>query len=135
MKDQLCIIPLLLSVALTSCAPANITTNANASNSAENFQGNFAIGPNNEMTLFQGDEPAATERRDYSTSTLARLFRAKGTHQCQSHTSIGHKCSVFGTNYTSCDEAQRKLAMSDCCPKTKDKGTSIDFQMGTCTAF
>ena len=63
----------------------------------------------------------------------SRLFRAEGEHQCQSRTSIGHKCVVAGTGYTSCDEARRKLTRRDCCPRTKDKGNSINFRINTCT--
>jgi hypothetical protein len=63
----------------------------------------------------------------------ARQFRADGTHTCQSKESIGHTCQSWGTQFNSCDEAAVKLKADDCCPRTKEKGSSIKFTMGKCT--
>lgn len=49
-------------------------------------------------------------------------FSAKGTHQCQSKTAIGHTCEVEG-EFTDCDEAYQELKMEACCSTTKDEGT------------
>ena len=59
-------------------------------------------------------------------------FYAKGTHQCQSKTSIGHTCKVDGY-FNDCDEAFRKLKMQDCCPNSKYGGNSTDFTLDSCT--
>lgn len=59
-------------------------------------------------------------------------FRAGGTHQCQSSTSIGHKCKVEG-EFHDCDEAYRKLKMEDCCGNTKEGGGSIGFTLDYCS--
>lgn len=79
---------------------------------------------------------------DTSAQPPPKLFRATGTHQCQSATDIGHSCKVIGNGYTSCDEAARDLAGNDCCPTTRKKvdgkerygGTSIGFSINSCTA-
>src|SRR2546426_5567633 len=65
----------------------------------------------------------------------AKLFRASGTHKCQSRTALGHSCTSFDTNFTSCDEAAQKLKLQDCCGKTKEGGASIEFVMGGCSAL
>lgn len=66
--------------------------------------------------------------------TQVRQVRAFGTHKCQSETSIGHSCQVTGL-FTSCDEAFHVLKRQDCCPSTKEKGTSIEFRIVKCSSF
>lgn len=66
---------------------------------------------------------------------MIRLFRASGQHTCWSSKAIGHKCTVNGTGYTSCDDAFRALQGMDCCPMTNEGGSSVDFRINTCTAF
>jgi hypothetical protein len=58
-------------------------------------------------------------------------FHAKGTHQCQSKTSIGHTCVVEG-EFLDCDEAYHKLKMDDCCGQTKEGGASSGFTLDSC---
>jgi hypothetical protein len=64
-----------------------------------------------------------------------KVFRASGEHQCWSDSSIGHSCSVSGTGYSSCDDAMRSLAGSDCCPYTTHKGRSNSFRLTGCTGI
>jgi hypothetical protein len=59
-------------------------------------------------------------------------FFGKGTHQCQSRTSIGHKCESSGFAYVDCIAAFNALKADDCCPRTPDEGVSIDFMMNYC---
>lgn len=73
----------------------------------------------------------------------ARLFRATGEHQCQSRTDWGHKCSVRGQPYTSCNEAYYALKREDCCRSTRKKmdgqdrlgGVSVNFKITKCTQY
>ena len=58
-------------------------------------------------------------------------FHAKGTHKCQSTTSIGHTCEVEGES-VDCNEAYYKLKMQDCCSQTKEGGSSIGFAIDSC---
>lgn len=58
-------------------------------------------------------------------------FHAKGTHMCQSKTSIGHECVVEG-DFNDCDEAYHKLKMQDCCSTTKEGGASSGFTLNSC---
>ena len=58
-------------------------------------------------------------------------FHAKGTHTCQSSTSIGHECIVEG-DFNDCDEAYHKLKMQDCCSSTKEGGASSGFVLNYC---
>jgi hypothetical protein len=71
--------------------------------------------------------PALHSRAYQNTPT----FHAKGTHMCQSKTSIGHECIVEG-DFNDCDEAYQKLKMQDCCSKTKDGGASSGFTLNSC---
>jgi hypothetical protein len=94
------------------------------------------------LSSIQVEEQSVTQQN-------IRLFKADGQHQCQSKTDLGHKCSVFGTEYTDCTQAAAKLKSQDCCPATrrcnKDAktgketcslgGTSIGFELLHCSAF
>ena len=56
---------------------------------------------------------------------------AVGTHKCQSSSSLGHTCEV--RNYfDDCNEAFLSLKGNDCCGKTANGGTSIEFNLDSC---
>jgi hypothetical protein len=71
--------------------------------------------------------PKASARGQQNTPT----FHAKGTHTCQSKTSIGHECVVEG-DFNDCDEAYHKLKMQDCCSSTKEGGATSGFVLNYC---
>src|SRR5262245_42185240 len=60
------------------------------------------------------------------------MFRASGTHKCQSRSSIGHTCDVSGMKFHDCKEAYFSLKNEDCCPESEYGGHSIEFTMGPC---
>ncbi len=62
-------------------------------------------------------------------------YIATGTHQCQSHDSLGHSCEVFGSAYADCIAAQADLSGQDCCFATPEGGTSIGFILNYCAPF
>jgi hypothetical protein len=65
----------------------------------------------------------------------AALFKGEGVHQCQSEKSIGHKCTVSGTEFSSCDHAAKSLKITDCCRNSEFGGVSIGFTMGKCSKW
>jgi hypothetical protein len=67
--------------------------------------------------------------------TKVRTFKATGLHTCQSDKSIGHTCTVTGENYAECGDAAATLKRQDCCPKTTQGGSSIDFMLTKCSNF
>lgn len=62
----------------------------------------------------------------------ANPHRANGEHQCQSVTSLGHKCETLGVNFTDCHHAFMKLKQDDCCSSTRHGGVSIGFKLTYC---
>jgi len=77
-------------------------------------------------------------RRDWDVETYytnQRLYRAEGEHQCQSHSSLGHRCETVGINFTDCNNAFLKLQRQDCCGTSRYGGVSIGFRMTRCSAL
>ena len=79
-----------------------------------------------------------------SEGLIGKEAMASGTHQCQSHTDIGHTCQVIGTA-GNCDQVAESLKLDDCCSLTeictfdndgnrvcKLGGSSIGFTMDYC---
>lgn len=59
-------------------------------------------------------------------------FHAEGTHTCQSPSSIGHTCKVWGFGYDDCIHARIALSQDDCCPHSAYGGNSIGFTLDYC---
>jgi hypothetical protein len=92
----------------------------------------LAQAENDHRRDFQAD------RNGLNRALLKRIqetpqFHARGTHQCQSKTDIGHKCKVEGWSYHDCDQAFHELQQDDCCPSTKEGGGSIGFTLDFCS--
>lgn len=69
---------------------------------------------------------------DYEKNSWANPHRARGQHQCQSDSSLGHRCEVLGVNFTDCNQAALKLKREDCCSGSRHGGVSIGFKMTYC---
>jgi len=70
------------------------------------------------LTLANMAAPAAVQAARYSAS---------GTHQCPNG-----RCVVTGYLFSNCVEAASSLRVRDCCPTTRDGGTSRGFTMNYC---
>ena len=102
----------------------------------------LAVIPNNQCSAFpQASRPEPME--PLAQLGRERRVRAKGTHQCQSSSDIGHSCVVTG-QFTECNEAAFKLKQQDCCPSTTRRekngqtrygGKSIGFTINSCSSF
>ena len=57
-------------------------------------------------------------------------YSAGGTHQCKSEK--GGNCIVSGTGFGNCTDASSSLQARDCCPTTRNGGTSSGFTMSYC---
>ena len=71
---------------------------------------------------------------DYKTIGI-RLHKAQGEHLCQSHESIGHKCSNLGVNFSDCQQAFLLLKRDDCCSGSQYGGRSIAFKITSCSSY
>ncbi|MFL0799023.1 MAG: hypothetical protein K6L80_01125 [Agarilytica sp.] len=78
-------------------------------------------------------KPAGFFKKQKKNKILSYI--ATGSHQCQSHESIGHSCEVFGSMYDDCISAQVDLAGEDCCFATPEGGNSIGFSLDYCAPF
>lgn len=83
--------------------------------------------------------PHWTVNKDVSTTALEgniiRQFFARGEHQCQSDTSIGHKCEVRGSGYFDCNQAEANLRRKSCCATSQKGGSSIGFKLTKCSSI
>jgi hypothetical protein len=62
---------------------------------------------------------------------LAQLrYTASGTHQCGGEK--GRSCVVTGSGFTNCNDASISLQTRDCCPTTRNGGTSSGFTLNYC---
>jgi hypothetical protein len=70
--------------------------------------------------------PPAAARQESRIGQLPR-YSAGGTHQCGS----GGSCVVSGS-FSNCNDATITLRTRDCCPTTKNGGTSKGFALNYC---
>ena len=96
--------------------------------------GRHASAPASQVVTMDDDKSDDGDKGDDADAPKANvLFRATGEHQCQSRSSIGHKCEVSGNRFHDCKDAYFSLKNEDCCGSTEGGGTSIDFKMGVCS--
>jgi|HubBroStandDraft_6_1064221.scaffolds.fasta_scaffold1483725_2 hypothetical protein len=58
-------------------------------------------------------------------------YSASGRHECGSGGDAKRSCIVSGL-FSDCNEAATTLRTRDCCPTTKDGGTSTAFSLSYC---
>lgn len=94
----------------------------------------FTLLAMNAFALEEVDYIRELPEEDYKSLNF-RLHRASGEHQCQSETSIGHRCKNLGVNFKDCNQAFFLLQKDDCCRGSEYGGRSINFKLTSCSSY
>jgi hypothetical protein len=80
-----------------------------------------------------GSPAASNAYRGLRNTHIAQLprYSASGRHECGSGGDAKRSCIVSGL-FSDCNEAASTLRTRDCCPTTKDGGTSTAFSLSYC---
>jgi hypothetical protein len=87
-----------------------------------------------QSSVAETDKPAASNAdRGLHYTRIAQLprYSASGRHECGSGGDPKPSCIVSGL-FSDCNEAASTLRTRDCCPTTKDGGTSTAFALSYC---
>jgi hypothetical protein len=80
-----------------------------------------------------GNPAASNAYRELRYTPIAQLprYSASGRHECGSGGDAKRSCIVSGL-FSDCNEAATTLRTRDCCPTTRDGGTSTAFSLSYC---